>query len=148
MFAIDRRRGSHFEGKQYAAKDILKKFKWKPIELQSKEGLALLNGTQFMSAYGVYCLLRSYQLASLADFIGVISLEAFDGRPEPFDKLVHKVRPHQGQSDVAENIRNILKGSQLIKRKKNTYRILIPSVASRRFTVLPATRSIMSRIFC
>lgn len=107
-----------FEGKRYASKDILKKFKWKPIELQSKEGLALLNGTQFMSAYGVYCLLRSYQLASLADFIGVISLEAFDGRPEPFDKLVHKVRPHQGQSDVAENIRNILKGSQLIKRKK------------------------------
>ncbi|HNP99689.1 MAG TPA: aromatic amino acid ammonia-lyase, partial [Bacteroidia bacterium] len=107
-----------FDGKRQASKNVLKKFNWKPIELQSKEGLALLNGTQFMSAYGVYCLLRSYQLASLADFIGVISLEGFDGRPEPFDKLIHKVRPHQGQSDVAENIRNILKGSQLIKRRK------------------------------
>lgn len=107
-----------FEGKIQPAKSVLKKFNWKPIELQSKEGLALLNGTQFMSALGTYCLLRSYQLASLADFIGAISLEGFDGRQEPFDKLIHKIRPHQGQNDVAENMRNILKGSQLIKRKK------------------------------
>ncbi len=107
-----------YQNKIQPAKAVLKKLNWKPIELQSKEGLALLNGTQFMSAYGVHALNRSYQLASLADFIGAISLEAFDGRPEPFDSLVHKIRPHQGQVDVAENIRNILKGSELIKRKK------------------------------
>ena len=86
--------------------------------LQSKEGLALLNGTQFMSAYGCYCLINAYKLASLADFIAALSLEAYDGRIEPFDKLVHKVRPHAGQAEVAENIREILKGSQIIKRHK------------------------------
>jgi histidine ammonia-lyase len=107
-----------YQGKIHSAKNILKKFGWKPIELQSKEGLALLNGTQFMSAYGCYCLIHAYRLASLADFIGAISLDAFDGRPEPFDKLVHKVRPHTGQIEVADNIREILKGSRLIKRKK------------------------------
>ncbi len=107
-----------FEGKIQSSKNILKKFGWKPIALQSKEGLALLNGTQFMSAYGCYCLMHAYQLASLADFIGAISLDAFDGRQDPFDKLVHKIRPHAGQVEVAENMKQILKGSQLIKRKK------------------------------
>jgi histidine ammonia-lyase len=107
-----------YEGKIYPAKNILKKFGWKPIVLQSKEGLALLNGTQFMSAYGCFCLMQSYQLASLADFISAISLDAYDGRQEPFDKLVHDVRPHAGQVEVAENMRGILKGSQLLKRRK------------------------------
>ncbi|MBP6532092.1 MAG: histidine ammonia-lyase [Bacteroidia bacterium] len=107
-----------FEGKVHSSKNILKKFGWKPIELQSKEGLALLNGTQFMSAYGLYCIMNAYQQASLADFVSAISLDAFDGRQEPFDKLIHKIRPHRGQIDVSENMRNILKGSQLIKRRK------------------------------
>ncbi len=107
-----------FEGKIQSSKNILKKFGWKPIELQSKEGLALLNGTQFMSAYGLHCIMNAYQQASLADFVAAISLDAFDGRQEPFDKLIHKIRPHRGQMDVSENMRNILKGSQLIKRRK------------------------------
>ena len=107
-----------FEGKIISSKVLLKKMNWKPIELQSKEGLALLNGTQFMSAYALHCIMSAYSIASLSDFIGAISLDAFDGRQEPFDKLVHKIRPHKGQIDVAENMRNILKGSQLIKRKK------------------------------
>ena len=106
------------EGKIVSSKAVLKKMNWKPIELQSKEGLALLNGTQFMSAYALHCIMSAYSIASLSDFIGAISLDAFDGRQEPFDKLVHKIRPHKGQIDVAENMRNILKGSQLIKRKK------------------------------
>jgi histidine ammonia-lyase len=108
----------YYQGKKQSAKSVLKKFGWQPIHLQSKEGLALLNGTQFMSAYGVYLLLQSYDVASMADFIAAISLEAFDGRIEPFDKHLHAIRSHQGQVDVAENMRNILKGSQLIKRKK------------------------------
>jgi histidine ammonia-lyase len=107
-----------FGGKIVSSKAVLKKLNWKPIELQSKEGLALLNGTQFMSAYAMYCMMHTFQLASLADFISSISLDAFDGRPEPFDKLVHQVRAHQGQIEVAENIRGILKGSPLLKRKK------------------------------
>ena len=109
----------NYQGKIYPSKNILKKFGWKPLVLQSKEGLALLNGTQFMSAYGCYCLIHAYKLASLADFIAAISLDAFDGRLEPFDKLVHKIRPHAGQIEVAENICEILKGSQLIKRRKD-----------------------------
>ena len=108
----------YYQGKIYPAKNILKKFGWKPIKLQSKEGLALLNGTQFMTAYGCYNLMQAYQLASLADFISAISLDAYDGRIEPFDKLIHKIRPQIGQIEVADNMRNILKGSQLIKRRK------------------------------
>ena len=107
-----------YEGKIYPAKNILKKFGWKPIELESKEGLALVNGTQFMSAYGSYCIIQALSLASLADFISAISLDAYDGRVEPFDKSVHKIRPHQGQIAVAENMRQILKGSQIVRRKK------------------------------
>ncbi|MEY4594570.1 MAG: histidine ammonia-lyase [Bacteroidota bacterium] len=106
------------DGKRLSSKAVLRKHKWSPIELQSKEGLALLNGTQFMSSWLVYSLMHAFHFASLADVIAAMSLEAFDGRPEPFDKSLHVIRPHQGQLDVAENFRNMLKGSQLIKRKK------------------------------
>lgn len=100
------------------SEEILSKLGWNPIKLQSKEGLALLNGTQFMSAYGVYLLLKSFKLSYLADLIGSISLDAFDGRIEPFDKLVHIVRPHNGQLKTAERIREFLEGSELIKQPK------------------------------
>jgi histidine ammonia-lyase len=107
-----------FKGKRMAAKDALKKLGWEPIALQSKEGLALLNGTQFMSAYGVYNLCEGFRLAWFADFIGALSLEAFDGRPEPFEDLLHRVRPHRGQRQSAANIREALEGSQRILRPK------------------------------
>ncbi|WP_093023588.1 histidine ammonia-lyase [Pustulibacterium marinum] len=94
------------------------KFGWEPITLLSKEGLALLNGTQFMSAYGVYCLLKAYKLSYLADFIGTISLEAFDGRKEPFFAPIHLIRPHRGQVKTAERILKFLEGSELIERPK------------------------------
>jgi histidine ammonia-lyase len=105
-------------GKRQAAKSVLKKFGWEPIELQSKEGLALLNGTQFMSAYGVWCVMESFRLARLADVIGAASLDAYDGRVEPFDPLIHKIRAHGGQQEVAKRISELLNGSQLIRRKK------------------------------
>jgi histidine ammonia-lyase len=107
-----------FEGNIVDSEIILKKFKWQPLKLQSKEGLALLNGTQFMSAYGVYLILKSYKLSYLADLFGSISLDAFDGRIEPFDELVHLVRPHKGQLKTAERIREFLDGSELIKQDK------------------------------
>src|SRR5262245_31119526 len=88
------------EGRKQKAKSILKKFKWEPIHLKSKEGLALLNGTQFMSAYGLHSVIRSMHIASYADFISAISLDAFDGRIEPFDSLIQNIRPHDGQKDV------------------------------------------------
>ncbi len=108
----------HFERKKIPASTVNKKFGWKPIQLQSKEGLALLNGTQFMSAYGVFVLLKSFKLKYLADLIGTLSLEAFDGRIEPFNDLIHQVRPHQGQLKTAQRVRDFLEGSELISQEK------------------------------
>ncbi|PKP04108.1 MAG: histidine ammonia-lyase [Bacteroidetes bacterium HGW-Bacteroidetes-9] len=104
-----------YQGKVYPAKKIMKQFGWEPIELQSKEGLALLNGTQFMSAHGVYILIKASKLAKLADITGAISLEAYNGRIDPFLEQLHTIRPHAGQIETARNIRNILNGSKLIK---------------------------------
>lgn len=98
--------------------EMLKRFGWQPIELQSKEGLALLNGTQFMSAYGVYSLLKVFRLSMLADIISGISLDAFDGRIEPFYDAVHQIRHHKGQIDTARRIRKLLDDSELIQRQK------------------------------
>lgn len=110
----------YYGGERLAAEKILKKFDWKPIELEAKEGLALLNGTQFMLAYGVYCLLQGYKLSYLADLIGAISIDAFDCNMSPFNPLVHVVRPHRGQVKTAERIREILDGSELgVSEKKN-----------------------------
>ena len=107
-----------YKNKKYTGDKILKKFGWKKIQLKAKEGLALLNGTQFMAAYGVINLFKARQLIFLADIISALSLEAFDGRIEPFDELVHKIRPHRGQIETASFIREILKDSQSIKQKK------------------------------
>lgn len=107
-----------YEGKQYSGQEILDKFKWKKIKLQSKEGLALLNGTQFMSAYGVWVLLKSFKLSYLADVFGALSLEAFDGRIEPFNDLIHLVRPHKGQIQTAKRIKEFLSDSEIIKQHK------------------------------
>ena len=107
-----------YKGTKLLASEVLDIFGWQPIVLQSKEGLAMLNGTQFMSAYGVHCLLKSYKLSYMADLIGSLSLDAYDGRPEPFDPLVHLVRPHNGQIKTAERIRGFLEGSELILQPK------------------------------
>jgi histidine ammonia-lyase len=108
----------YFDGKKVHSKEVLAHFNWKPIVLQSKEGLALLNGTQFMSAYGVHVLLKSYKLSYLADLIGSISLEGFDGRIDPFNELIHLVRPHKGQIETAHRITDFLDGSQIINQPK------------------------------
>jgi histidine ammonia-lyase len=108
----------NYNGKRIPASDMLQVFNWQPIELQSKEGLALLNGTQFMSAYGISCLLKTFRLSMLADVIASISLDAFDGRIEPFFEQVHLIRHHKGQIDTAARIRKLLEGSELIKRDK------------------------------
>lgn len=108
----------NYKDEDIDSKIILNQFKWKSIQLQSKEGLALLNGTQFMSAYGIYLLLKSYKLSYLADLIGSISLDAFDGRIDPFNELVHLVRPHNGQIKTAERVREFLEASEIIKQNK------------------------------
>jgi histidine ammonia-lyase len=106
------------KGRRMKAAAALKKMGWKPVHLQSKEGLALLNGTQFMSAYGLYSVLRAQHLSGMADRIACVSLDAYDCRTEPFHPLIQEIRPHRGQADVARNIRGLLKGSRLASRKK------------------------------
>ncbi|MCM1502662.1 MAG: histidine ammonia-lyase [Bacteroidales bacterium] len=91
---------------------------WEPVKLQSKEGLALLNGTQFMGAHAVWSLIQAERLSDWADKIGAMSLEAYDGRIEPFCPQVHEVRPHQGQIDTAARFRELLSGSEIIRQKK------------------------------
>ena len=107
-----------FEGKVYPSTEVWKKMGWEPIRLQSKEGLALLNGTQFMSAHAVWSLIQAERLSDWADKIGAMSLEAYDGRIEPFYPQVHEVRAHKGQIDTAARIRELLEGSEIIRQKK------------------------------
>ena len=107
-----------YNGAQVTAAEVLNSYDWTPITLQSKEGLALLNGTQFMTAYGIHALLKSFKLSYMADLIGALSLDAYDGRIEPFDALVHLVRPHNGQIKTAERILSFLKDSELMQQPK------------------------------
>ncbi len=108
----------NYDGKRIDAKTLHKQLGWEPIELKSKEGLALLNGTQFMSAYATYCLNKSSHLFKWNLLSAAASIDGFDGRIEAFDEDVHKVRPHNGQIRVSKAIRELLKDSELIKRKK------------------------------
>jgi histidine ammonia-lyase len=108
----------YFEGFRQPTKKVLEKFGWEPIVLQSKEGLALLNGTQFMSSYGCYILLKAMKYSYFADVIAAISLEGFDGRIEPFNELIHYVRPHKGQISTAKRMSELLEGSQIIAQPK------------------------------
>jgi histidine ammonia-lyase len=107
-----------YKGEKQSSARVLKRLGWEPIQLMSKEGLALLNGTQFMSAYGVICLLKIFRLSELADIIGAISLDAFDGRIEPFMDELHRIRPHRGQIQTAERYRILLEGSELMNQHK------------------------------
>jgi len=106
------------ENNTFPAKEILDRFNWKPLHFKAKEGLALLNGTQFMGAFGVWCVLHAHRLLKLANQISALSLDAFDGRTEPFDKKVHLIRPQKGQGKVATEMRKLLEGSQLTRQPK------------------------------
>ncbi len=106
------------DGKVTKGQDALDRFGWKPIKLKSKEGLALLNGTQFMSANGIKALIDGWHLVNCFDMFGAMSLEAFDGRIEPFWECIQRVRPHQGQIETGEVFRKILAGSEIIAKEK------------------------------
>ena len=99
-----------YKGVRSDAAVILKKTGLSPVELKSKEGLALLNGTQFMSAYGVYIMAMAERLSNVADVASAISLEAYDGRPDPFFECVQAIRPHKGQKSTADAFRKMLEG--------------------------------------
>lgn len=106
------------DGEVIPGSEMMQRMGWEPITLCSKEGLALLNGTQFMAAYGVYSLINVMRLSRWADHIGAMSIDAFDGRLEPFEHNVNAIRPHNGQIETAKNVREILAGSEIAKQPK------------------------------
>jgi len=108
-----------YKNEKRPASEVLQLKGWQPLELESKEGLALLNGTQFMAAIGSICLMKAFRLDYWADLIGAMSLEAYDGSMEPFNAKVHEIRNHAGQIKTAERIRQFLHGSELMARPKN-----------------------------
>jgi histidine ammonia-lyase len=106
-------------GIKMSAADALKKLDWQPITLQSKEGIALINGTQFMSAYGLHNLVQAERLMQWSNIIAAISYDAFNCTEEPLNANIHTVRPHEGQMSVAKKLRNLLEGSEILLQKKN-----------------------------
>lgn len=108
----------YHKGKVRPSSAVLKEMEWEPVQLQAKEGLALLNGTQFMTALGLMNLWKAEKLDLLADQIAAVSLEAYDGRIEPFDEIVQNIRPYPGQAETARRIRTLLADSAIIHRPK------------------------------
>jgi len=106
------------DGKKMLAEKALHKMNWEPVSLQSKEGLALINGTQFMSAYGMYNLIKSEKLLNWANVIAAISFDAFDCNGDCFYEKLHAIRPHAGQVSVAASLRKILEESEISEKKK------------------------------
>lgn len=109
----------YHHGIKMPAAEALKKFDWKPIELKSKEGLALINGTQFMTAYGLHNLVQCERLIKWANIIAAISFDAFDCTIEPLHENIHAVRAHKGQIDTAAEMRRLLSGSEIAAQKKS-----------------------------
>jgi histidine ammonia-lyase len=101
------------------AAEVIKESGLTPVQLHAKEGLAILNGTQFMSAWGIYSLLQAKDIADAADMIAALSLDAFDGLREPFDPRLHDIRPHPGQILVAGRVDSFLEHSPIANKPKN-----------------------------
>ncbi len=108
----------YFNGIKMPSSDALKNCQLTSLQLKSKEGLALINGTQFMSAYATWCVAKAVEINDKAALIGAMSLDAFDGRIEPFDDAIHATRPHIGQRKFAGMMRKNFEGSDIISRKK------------------------------
>ena len=108
----------YYNHKKTGSAKLLDQLGWQPIRLQSKEGLALINGTQFMGAYGLYSLIHAQKLLAWANAIAALSFDAFDCSTEPFNERIHQIRSHAGQLTVATAMRNILKGSEICAAKK------------------------------
>jgi histidine ammonia-lyase len=108
----------YFKGQKRKSAEVLKELHWPVITLQSKEGLALINGTQFMTAYGMYALKKAEKLLMFADLIAALSFDAFDCAIEPMHEKIHSIRPHKGQMETAAIIRQYLGGSEILLQKK------------------------------
>jgi len=102
-----------YEGTRMASAEALRRAGIKPLTLEAKEGLALLNGTQALTAVGALALRRAEQLAHAADIAGAMTLEALRGTPDAFDARIHRARPHPGQIAVAAHLRELLRESEI-----------------------------------
>jgi histidine ammonia-lyase len=103
----------NYKGEKRDAAEVLAQIGLEPLPLSAKEGLALLNGTQFMNSYALWALLASKRLLVWADVIGALSADGFLAKDQPFQHPIHRVRPHKGQIDTARRILSLLKGSEL-----------------------------------
>jgi histidine ammonia-lyase len=108
----------YYQGNKMQSAEVLKTLNWEPIHLQSKEGLALINGTQFMNAYGLYCLKKAEQLLAMADLIAALSIDAFDCVTEPYHPAIHKIRGHDGQIETAATLQSYLHNSESASQTK------------------------------
>jgi histidine ammonia-lyase len=108
-----------YKGEKRDTESVFKELNLSPIQLKAKEGLALLNGTQFMSAWGVWSILESRRVSKLADLTAAISVDAFNASTDPYNPAIHRVRPHKGQLESAENVLEFLKGSTIATQPKN-----------------------------
>ncbi len=108
----------YYEGQKQPTKAVWETLSWDAVHLRSKEGLALINGTQFMSAYGLYILVQCERLIEWANMITAISFDAFDCSLEPFHEKIQEIRPHAGQVTAANAIRGYLHGSNITNTAK------------------------------
>lgn len=108
----------NYKNQQRSSAEVLSELGLKPVQLQSKEGLALLNGTQFMQAFGVYILMYANKYKSISDLIACVSLEGYNGHKSPFNPLIHQVRNQKGQETTAKNVMNYLEGSEIFHGEK------------------------------
>jgi len=114
------------DGSKRPAAQVLAAIKWDPITLAAKDGLSLINGTQFMAAYGAYILHRATKLVRTADILASMSLEALQGSNHPFDARVHDIRPHVGQKNVARNVRTLLEDSEILESHRDCGKVQDP----------------------
>jgi histidine ammonia-lyase len=126
----------YYEGEIMDAGPLLRRLGVTPLELEAKEGLALLNGTQFSSAYCAWILVHAHRLFRTANLCAALSLDAFDCRMSPFDERLHIIRHHEGQQKVAASILNWLEDSPIASGKRNTFRIHMLFVVCHRYTEL------------
>lgn len=115
-----------FEGKRYRTQEILGRHSLEPIALGPKEGLALINGTQFILAYAVKAVQRMYNCLEAADIIGAMSLEALTGTKAPFDERLHELRPYDGSRLVARRLRLLLQDSEIMQSHVDCGRVQDP----------------------
>ena len=115
-----------FENDRVPIETVLEKFSLKPVELGPKEGLALINGTQFMAAHGIILLEKMQNCLDHADIIAAMNLEAMMGSVKPFDEELHQLRPHSGGMYVASRMRKLLSHSEIVKSHQKCGRVQDP----------------------